>query len=73
MPNQDGFDFIQELNQLSKELVEDIKVVFVSSSNASDDIEKAKSFDKVISYIVKPISFQHLDDLDELLNPTPTE
>lgn len=68
MPNQDGFEFIKELSKLNNSITDNIKIVFVSSSNSAEDIEKSKTFSKVINYIVKPITFQHLSDIQEMLN-----
>lgn len=68
MPNQDGFEFIEALDMLSERLTRHVKVAFVSSSNSPEDVERSKSYKRVISYIVKPISFHHLDAIQEILN-----
>jgi CheY-like chemotaxis protein len=67
MPNQDGFEFINELSKLSNSITDNIKIAFLSSSNSTEDIEKSKTFSKVINYIVKPLTFQHLSDIQEML------
>ena len=67
MPNQDGFAFLEEFEKISSKIKDKIKVVFVSSSNSNEDIEKAKSYPRVLAYVVKPIMLRDLDMIKELL------
>ena len=68
MPNLDGFGFAESLMQLNETITKDIKIVFLSSSNTTEDIDKASTFEKSIAYLVKPLTLEHLNEIQTKLD-----
>lgn len=62
MPTMDGWEFLEEIENLKINLNE-IDIYVVSSSIAIQDVEKAKSNPHIISYITKPIKPELLSKL----------
>ncbi|MBA6152429.1 response regulator [Gelidibacter gilvus] len=65
MPVMDGWQFLDELDKIP--LANNIPIYIVSSSVDSRDINKAKSYEKVNKYIVKPFSLAKVQELMEEL------
>jgi CheY-like chemotaxis protein len=61
MPIWDGWDFLNELNKI--ELEKEVNIYVVSSSTHPEDILKAKSYQQVSDFIVKPLSGNQLMSL----------
>lgn len=55
MPIMNGFEFIQAFQELDLPLKDKMIIIAVTSSNNSNDIEKARSFG-IKHYLTKPIS-----------------
>jgi response regulator RpfG family c-di-GMP phosphodiesterase len=55
MPILNGFEFLNALKYLPKELTAGIKVILVTSSSDERDIRKSSEYSRVIQYIIKPI------------------
>ena len=68
MPIMDGWQFLDELVKIPN--AEKIPIYIVSSSVDSRDIDKAKSYDIVNNYIIKPFSVSKIKDLIEELTKT---
>lgn len=66
MPIMDGWQFLDEFIKI--ECHKQITVYMVSSSIDPADIEKAKSYETVSNYIVKPISIEMLNDIAKEIN-----
>ncbi len=68
MPGKDGFDFLEEFNQLTSDQTNDFKIVIAMLSNHLDidNFEKAKSFKMtgVVDHIRKPM---YKEDIENLL------
>ncbi|MEI8074256.1 MAG: response regulator [Bacteroidota bacterium] len=60
MPEMDGWEFLEEFNQLPKSVIEECKVVMHSSSIDPRDMEKAKTFSSVKDFISKPLTAESL-------------
>ncbi|UAB82923.1 response regulator [Zunongwangia sp. SCSIO 43204] len=58
MPVMDGWEFLEEFIKIESEKV--ITIYIVSSSIDPGDINKAKSYDNVSNYIVKPVTIESL-------------
>ena len=58
MPIMDGWQFLDEFTQIPTE--NEITIYIVSSSIDPEDIHKAKSYNRVSNYLVKPISIEDL-------------
>ena len=65
MPQMDGWAFLDAYDKLKPELSKDIRIYMVSSSSNKEDINKAKTYNSVASYISKPFSKK---DLFQVLN-----
>lgn len=61
MPIMDGWQFLDEFATIEK--VDRIPIYIVSSSVDSRDIEKAKNYEIVNDYIIKPFSLSVIQDL----------
>lgn len=60
MPIWDGWDFLNAFSKIPTE--KKINLFIVSSSNYPDDIEKAKSYNTLVSdFIVKPITAEKIE------------
>jgi two-component system, NarL family, nitrate/nitrite response regulator NarL len=63
MPLINGFEFLDRIREISTDVIGNMKVVILTSSNSRADHERAKSFNNVIRFISKPLTVQGLDDL----------
>ncbi len=66
MPIMDGWQFLDELVKIPN--AKQIPIYIVSSSVDSRDIEKAKNYELVTNYIIKPFSVLKLQNLLKELN-----
>jgi CheY-like chemotaxis protein len=62
MPILDGFQFIEEFEQLDPEIVSRIKIVMLTSSINPSDIERAKNYASVKGFIHKPLTEESLQN-----------
>ncbi len=67
MPVTDGWKFLDELKTLSASLVDACKVVILTSSISSIDIERAKTYEIVFDFISKPLTSTKLRTLNDKL------
>lgn len=65
MPVMDGWQFLEEFIHLS--FKKEIFIFIMTSSIDPADIEKAKKYDVVKDYIMKPITANKLDSLCKLI------
>jgi len=56
MPGMNGWEFLQEYNKLDKELQSKEVIIMLTTSENSDDIQKAKSENFVSDFITKPMT-----------------
>lgn len=61
MPVMDGFQFLEEFQRLPLNVRQSIKVIMLTSSNATLDISKAKRYN-INGYIVKPLCKSKLEE-----------
>ena len=61
MPVKNGWDFLDEFVALEKKPA--AKVAILSSSMDPGDVEKAKAYAPVITFLHKPLTFDSLEDL----------
>lgn len=59
MPGMNGFDFLREFTKMNLEEKKLIKIVMLTSSMATQDLEKAKEFN-VNGYIPKPLKYDSI-------------
>ena len=63
MPVIDGWEFLVELRKLSPDGPETMKVIIVSSSIDSEDIEKSKTYPCVQNFISKPLTVARIKEI----------
>jgi len=56
MPGMNGWDFLQEYEQLDKELQSRVIIIMMTTSDNDDDIARAKTWSFVSDYITKPLT-----------------
>ncbi len=62
MPVMDGFQFLEEFEKIPTFYKKPVKVVMLTSSNATEDLERARKFN-VEGYIVKPLCAEKIEAL----------
>ncbi|WP_103069670.1 response regulator [Aquimarina sediminis] len=65
MPIMDGWGFLEEFITITPEIKKDIIIYILSSSDNPTDAEKAKEYELVSGYIIKPINEDQLEFLLE--------
>jgi CheY-like chemotaxis protein len=68
MPIMNGWDFLDEYKRLSIDPLGKTKIYIISSSVFSNDINKAKSYNLVKSFISKPLSVEKIKEMFEIEN-----
>ena len=63
MPVMDGFQFMEEFVELLPSLQKSIKVYMVSSSMDPKDIKKAKRFEEISDYLIKPLNSKDIKEI----------
>ena len=63
MPVMNGWEFLEEYNNVSSNLPKQIVVYMVSSSIDDNDIRKSKEYKSVSDYIVKPVDRRKFQEL----------
>ncbi|WP_417603077.1 response regulator [Owenweeksia hongkongensis] len=63
MPVMDGWDFLDEYEDLRNSLIKEIKIYLVSSSTDERDHNRSMKYAYVEDYIVKPITEEYLERL----------
>ncbi|WP_045801531.1 response regulator [Flagellimonas lutaonensis] len=63
MPIMDGWDFLEDFVKLPNHSKGNVHVYIVSSSVAQQDLERAKKFDVVNNYILKPLTHKELTQI----------
>jgi CheY-like chemotaxis protein len=63
MPVIDGWMFLEESKRLDKELQDSFKIIMLSTSLNSEDIERAMTYTNVSDYITKPLTKEIMDDI----------
>jgi CheY-like chemotaxis protein len=65
MPVMDGWEFLDEFTKIKPKLNKKIEIYMVSSSINPADMEKAKQYEELTDYLIKPIS---IDELSKVFN-----
>ena len=63
MPVMDGWEFLDEFEQLPKSQLENCKVIIHTSSIDPRDIAKAKTYHSVVDYLSKPLNIHSLSKI----------
>ncbi|WP_298310026.1 response regulator [uncultured Aquimarina sp.] len=65
MPFMNGWDFLDEFANLEKDVIQDIKIIMLSTSNDPNDIKKALKNELIYDFINKPLSNDVIDQIIE--------
>ncbi|WP_299256419.1 response regulator [uncultured Aquimarina sp.] len=65
MPAMNGWEFLTEYSKLNRNIIEDIKVIILTTSSDLKDIENSKANSLVEDLISKPLSFPLLNNVIE--------
>ena len=68
MPVMNGWEFLDEYEQIKPQLGKEICINMLSSSVYNDDIEKAKTYHTVNKFISKPLTVEKIKELYQSLN-----
>lgn len=63
MPVMDGWEFLSEFIKIKNKLNKKITLYVVSSSIDPRDLERAKSFNMVTDYLIKPIELKKFEQI----------
>jgi CheY-like chemotaxis protein len=63
MPEMNGWDFLEEYNQLEKELRGHALIMMLTTSDNFDDVARAKNWGIVSDYITKPLTKEVMSDI----------
>jgi len=63
MPGMNGWEFLVEYNKLDKNLQSKVVIIMLTTSENTDDIEKAKSENFVSDFITKPMTEDIMVDI----------
>ncbi len=63
MPIMNGFGFLVEFEKFDESLINQIKVIMLTSSVDPNDIRRSKEYKSVQSFISKPLSTEHLNTI----------
>lgn len=60
MPVMDGWEFLDEFIKIKPKINKQIEIYMVSSSINPADMERAKQYEELTGYLIKPISLEEL-------------
>ncbi len=63
MPGMNGWEFLEEYNNLDSELQSRAIIVMVTTSSNPDDIKKSKTFNFITDYIIKPLTREKVKEI----------
>lgn len=63
MPFLDGWGFLAEFKKLKPKLEQHINIYMISSSSREEDIKRAKSFEELTGYMIKPLKEDELTEI----------
>jgi CheY-like chemotaxis protein len=66
MPVMDGWEFLDEFVKIP--VSQKIYIYVVTSSVDPDDMERAKHYDAVSNYVVKPVTIDNLKEMLAVIN-----
>ena len=65
MPVMDGWEFLDEYAKVKHKIKNKVKIYMVSSSVNLSDLDKAKTYDDIVDYVVKPIKSSDLQKISK--------
>ena len=68
MPLMNGWEFLEEYEQIKNDIKKKVTINMLSSSVYNDDITKAETYTTVNKFISKPLTVDKIKDLYDSLN-----
>ena len=65
MPLKNGWDFLEDYDQIASGIDKSVKIFMLSSSVYKDDISKARESKHVTDYVTKPLTEEILNKIKE--------
>ncbi|PIQ07612.1 MAG: hypothetical protein COW71_16105 [Ignavibacteriales bacterium CG18_big_fil_WC_8_21_14_2_50_31_20] len=65
MPGMNGWEFLEEYNNLPKEIQSKVMIIMLTTSVRPEDIERAESYEFVLDYITKPLTKEKMKDIND--------
>lgn len=62
MPGMDGFELVEKIKELQKEIQQKMKILMLTSSHDERDMEKTKKMG-ITEYIIKPLTDENINKL----------
>ena len=63
MPDYDGFEVLEELEELFEERLDNVKICMLTTSNHKRDLEKFEKFINAVDYINKPLKLERVKEI----------
>ena len=63
MPAMNGWEFLEQFYKLNEDLVNEIKVVILSSSDDPKDINRFRNNERLLDFVRKPLNREALDSV----------
>ena len=63
MPGMNGWEFLQEYNELEKELQSRVIIIMLTTSDNPDDEERAKTGNFISDFITKPLTKEKMNTI----------
>ncbi len=63
MPSMNGWEFIEEYNQLDNNIIDHTRLIVLTTSNNPDDISRSKNVKGINEFMKKPLSKPMLDKI----------
>ncbi len=63
MPGMNGWEFLQEYNQLNKELHSQVIIIMLTTYDYTDDEARSKAWSFISDFTIKPITNKIMEDV----------
>lgn len=63
MPYMNGWEFLKEFKKIESQIEKDIQIYMLTSSDDPEDLERAKEYNELSGYIIKPVTKKELEVL----------
>ncbi|TQI71327.1 response regulator receiver domain-containing protein [Gramella sp. Hel_I_59] len=70
MPFLNGWQFLKEFRSIEEKIEKEVHIYMLTSSDDSEDLEKAKQFSELSGYLIKPVTE---DELEVLIRDFPVK
>lgn len=68
MPKTDGFEFLERFSRLPEPVSTRPRIVVLTSSNSTADVNRSRAYQNVIQFITKPMKQSDIENILKTLN-----